>query len=116
MITAEAVIDSYQEAEDAIKLQPILTAFIEQYTEVPEGASTAALTPEGLVAYVAKYAEVITGADVSGLTPENVTAMVSAYQELANGADISLLKPADITAFIFILYGRKRGRYHRTVA
>jgi len=100
VITAEAVIDSYQEAEDAIKLQPILTAFIEQYTEVPEGASTAALTPEGLVAYVAKYAEVVTGTDVSELTPENVTAMVSAYQELANGADINLLKPADITAFI----------------
>ena len=99
-ITTQAIIDGYAEAEEIKKLQPTVDAFISAYTEIPEGADTSQLTPEGLLAYVEKYAEVTTGADVSGLTPENVTAMVSAYQELAAGADVSLLKPDEITAYI----------------
>jgi len=99
-ITTQAVIDGYTEAEGILRLEPKVTAFINEYTKIPEGATTASLTPTGLTAYVKTYAEVVTGADVSGLTPENVTAMVSAYQELATGADISLLKPAEITAYI----------------
>ena len=81
-------------------MQPQVEAFIAKYTEVPEGADKAELTPEGLIAYVSTYAEATTGVDVSGLTPENVTAMVSAYKELAAGADISTLKPGEITAYI----------------
>ena len=77
-----------------------MEAFIAKYTEVPEGADKAALTPEGLIGLVSAYAEITNGADVSGLTPENVTAMVSAYKELAAGADVSTLKPAEITAYI----------------
>jgi len=99
-ITTEAVISSYQEAENAEKLQPLVEAFINKYTEVPEGASTAMLTPHGVIAYVDAYAEATTGADVSGLTPENVTAMISAYEELSAGVDVSTLKPSDITAYI----------------
>lgn len=52
-------------------------AFIAKYTEVPEGADKAALTPEGLIGLVSAYAEITNGADVSGLTPENVTAMIA---------------------------------------
>ena len=81
-------------------MQPQVEAFIASYTEVPEGADKAELTPEGLIAYVSTYAEATNGADVSGLTPENVTAMVSAYKELAAGADVSTLKPGEITAYI----------------
>ena len=66
----------------------------------PEGASTAQLTPEGILAYVTKYAESTTGVDVSGLNPTNVTAIVSAYKELASGTDVSLLKPSEITAYV----------------
>lgn len=99
-ITTQAVIDGYEEAENAQKLQPTVEAFVSGYTEVAEGASTAQLTPAGLLAYVSKYAEVVTGADVSGLTPENITGIVSAYQELAKGADVSKLKPDEITAYI----------------
>lgn len=100
VITTQAVIDGYTEAEGILRLEPKVTAFINEYTEIPEGASTASLTPTGLLAYVSTYAEVVTGADVSGLTPEHVTAMVSAYQELAAGADTSTLKPSEITAYI----------------
>jgi hypothetical protein len=99
-ITTEAIIAGYTEAENAARVQPQVTAFISGYTEIAEGASTASLTPTGLLAYVAKYAEVVTGADMSGLTPENVTAMVSAYEELATGVDVSKLTPAEITAYI----------------
>lgn len=99
-ITTQAIIDSYAEAEATQKVQPTVEAFISSYTEVPEGASTATLTPMGIIAYVSKYAETTTGADVSGLTPENVTAVVNAYQELAAGADVSTLKPSEIVAYI----------------
>lgn len=99
-ITTDAVIAQYTEDQNTIRVQPQVDAFIAKYTEIPEGASTAALTPEGLIAYVSTYAEVTNGADVSGLTPENVTAMVSAYQELASGTDVSALKPDEITAYI----------------
>ena len=99
-ITTEAIIAGYTEAENAAQVQPQVTAFISEYTEIPEGASTAALTPTGLLAYVAKYAEVVTGADVSSLAPENVTAMVAAYKELDAGADMSTLKPDEITAYV----------------
>ena len=99
-ITTEAVIESYQEAENAAKLQPTVEAFIDKYTEVPEGASVATLTPEGVIAYVTAYAEATNGADVSGLNPTNVTAMIAAYQELASGADISALKPDQVVAYI----------------
>lgn len=100
VITTQAVIDSYTEAEGILRLEPKVSAFINEYTEIPEGASTASLTPTGLMAYVSTYAEVVTGADVSGLTPKHVTAMVSAYRELASGADTSTLTPSDITAYI----------------
>ena len=100
VITTQAVVDGYSEAEGILQLEPKVTAFINEYTEIPEGASTAALTPTGLLAYVSTYAEAVTGADVSGLTPEHVTAMVSAYQELARGADTSMLSPSEITAYV----------------
>ena len=99
-ITTDAVIAQYTEDQNTIRVQPQVDAFIAQYTEIPEGASTAELTPEGLIAYVSTYAEATNGADVSGLTPENITAMVSAYQELASGTDVSALKPDEITAYI----------------
>ena len=99
-ITTQAVIDGYSEAENIKLTQPLVTAFIEKYTEVPEGAVTSALTPEGLVAFVGSYAESVLGTDISGLTPDNITAMVKAYQELASGADVSALTPSQITAYI----------------
>jgi len=100
-ITTDAIISGYTEAENATKQQPIVDAFIAKYTEVPEGANKAALTPDGILAYVAAYAEATTGVDVSGLNPTNVTAIVSAYKELASGTDVSLLKPSEITAYVF---------------
>ena len=99
-ITTDAVIASLQENENTVRVQPVVDAFISKYTEIPEGASTAELTPEGLIAYVTTYAEATTGADVSRLTPENVTAMVSAYKEMASGTDVSALTPDEITAYI----------------
>ena len=99
-ITTDAIIAELREDENTKRVQPQVEAFIARYTEVPEGADKAELTPEGLIAYVSTYAEATNGADVSGLTPENVTAMVSAYKELAAGADISTLKPGEITAYI----------------
>ena len=99
-ITTDAIIAELREDENTKRVQPQVEAFIAKYTEVPEGADKAELTPEGIVALVSTYAEATTGADVSGLTPENVTAMVSAYKELAAGADISTLKPDEITAYI----------------
>ena len=99
-ITTAAVISQYTEDQNTIMVQPQVDAFIAKYTEIPEGASTAALTPEGLIAYVGVYAEATNGVDVSGLTPENVTAMVSAYEELASGTDVSALKPDEITGYI----------------
>lgn len=99
-ITTDAVIAQYTEDQNTIMVQPMVDACISKYTEIPEGASTAELTPDGLVAYVATFAEATSGADVSGLTPENVTAMVSAYEELAAGADVSALTPDEITAYI----------------
>ena len=99
-ITTDAIIAELREDENTKRVQPQVEAFIAKYTEVPEGADKAELTPEGLIAYVSTYAEATNGADVSGLTPENVTAMVSAYEELAAGADVSTLKPGEITAYI----------------
>ena len=99
-ITTDAIIAELREDENTKRVQPQVEAFIAKYTEVPEGADKAELTPEGIVALVSAYAEATTGADVSGLTPKNVTAMVSAYKELAAGADISTLKPDEITAYI----------------
>ena len=99
-ITTEAIITGYETAEAAARQQVLVTGFIDKYTEIPEGASTAELTPEGIIAYVSAYAEATNGADVSGLTPENVTAMVAAYEELASGADVTALKPDEITAYI----------------
>ena len=100
-ITTDAVIQSYTEAENATKQQPLVDAFVAKYTEKPEGADKTALSPEGLVAYVTKYAEATTGTDVSGLNPTNVTAIVSAYKELAEGTDVTQLKPSEITAYVF---------------
>ena len=99
-ITTEAIITGYETAETAAQQQVLVTGFIDKYTEIPEGASTAELTPEGIIAYVSAYAEATNGADVSGLTPENVTAMVAAYEELASGVDVTALKPDEITAYI----------------
>ena len=99
-ITTEAIIAGYQENEETVRIQPKVDAFISSYTEIPEGASTASLTPKGLIAYVEKYAEVTTGVDVTGLTPEIATCFVAGYQELAAGADVSLLKPDEIVAYV----------------
>lgn len=99
-ITTDAIIAELREDENTKRVQPQVEAFIAKYTEVPEGADKAELTPEGLIAYVSTYAETTNGADVSGLTPESITAMVSAYKELAAGADVSALKPGEITAYI----------------
>lgn len=99
-ITTTAVIESYSQSETALMLNPRVTAFIDKYTEIAEGASTASLTPKGLVAYVSHYAESVMGVDVSGLTPDNITAVVDAYKELAGGADVSTLTPDQITAYI----------------
>ncbi len=99
-ITTEAIIASISENEETVKVQPQVDAFIAKYTEVPEGADKATLTPTGIVAYVTSFAEATTGVDVSGLNPTNVTAMVTAYNELAEGADISTLKPGEIVAYI----------------
>ncbi len=99
-ITTDAIIASYQENEETQKIQPTVEAFVSSYTEIPEGADTASLTPLGVIAYVEKYAEVTTGADVSGLTPEIATCFVAGYQELASGTDVSLLKPSDIVAYV----------------
>ena len=107
-ITTDAIIQGYTEAENATKQQPIVEAFVSKYTEVAEGASTASLTPTGLLAYVSTYAEATTGADVSSLNPTNITAMVAAYKELASGVDVSTLKPSDITAYI-MQYLEKEG-------
>ena len=107
-ITTDVIVSGYQEDAAAQQLQPKVEAFIAKYTEVPEGADKAALTPEGLIGLVSAYAEITNGADVSGLTPENVTAMVSAYKELAAGADVSTLKPEEITAYIS-KYMEKKG-------
>ena len=100
-ITTDAVIEGYEDEEAAKALQPSVDAFIAKYTEVPEGASKAELTPEGLIGYVSAYAEATTGADVTSLTPSNVVAMVSAYKELATGVDISTLKPDQVVAYIY---------------
>ena len=100
-ITTDAIIAGYSEAENAEKQQPIVEAFVSKYTEIPEGANTAQLTPEGILAYVTKYAESTTGVDISGLNPTNVTGIVSAYKELASGTDVSQLKPSEITAYVF---------------
>ena len=107
-ITTDAVIQGYTEAENAVKQQPLVDAFVAKYTEQPEGADKSALTPAGLVAYVQTYAEATTGVDVSGLNPTNVTAMVSAYKELASGTDITQLKPSDITAYVFKYLEKKK--------
>ena len=99
-ITTDAIIAELKEDENTQRVQPQVDAFIVKYTEIPEGASTAELTPQGIIALVNAYAETTNGADVSGLTPQNVTAMVAAYEELASGVDISSLKPDEITAYI----------------
>ena len=95
-ITTEAIITGLSTGDQQVNVD----AFIASYTEVPEGASTAALTPKGLVAYVEKYAVVTGGADVSGLTPEIAECLVAGYKELASGADVSLLKPDEIVAYV----------------
>ena len=95
-ITTEAIITGLSTGDQQVNVD----AFISSYTEIPEGASTAALTPKGLVAYVEKYAEVTGGADVSGLTPEIAECLVAGYRELASGADVSLLKPDEIVAYV----------------
>lgn len=95
-ITTEAIITGLSTGNQQVNVD----AFISSYTEIPEGASTAALTPKGLIAYVEKYAEVTGGADVSGLTPEIAECLVAGYKELASGADVSLLKPDEIVAYV----------------
>ena len=95
-ITTEAIITGLSTGDQQVNVD----AFISSYTEIPEGVSTAALTPKGLIAYVEKYAEVTGGADVSGLTPEIAECLVAGYKELASGADVSLLKPDEIVAYV----------------
>ena len=95
-ITTEAIITGLSTGDQQVNVD----AFISSYTEIPEGASTAALTPKGLIAYVEKYSEVTGGADVSGLTPEIAECLVAGYKELASGADVSLLKPDEIVAYV----------------
>ena len=99
-ITTDAVIQSYTEAENAEKQQPLVDALIAKYTEQPQGADKASLSPAGLVAYVQSYAEATTGTDVSALNPTNVTALVNAYKEVSGVIDVSMLKPSQITAYV----------------
>ena len=108
VITTDAVIASYKEQEEIQKIQPTVDAFVASYTEIPEGADTASLTPAGVIAYVEKYAEVTTGADVSGLTPQIAECFVAGYKELAEGADVSLLKPSEVVAYVSS-YAEKQG-------
>ena len=44
-ITTEAIITGYETAETAARQQVLVTGFIDKYTEISEGASTAELTP-----------------------------------------------------------------------
>lgn len=99
-ITTQATIDGYELGEQAKAQQLKVDAFIQKYTEMPEGADKSALTVDGLLAYISTYAEATTGVDVSRLTPQNLTAIVSAYKELASGADVSTLTPDEIAAWI----------------
>ena len=94
-ITTEAIITGLSTGDQQVNVD----AFISSYTEIPEGASTAALTPKGLIAYVEKYAEVTGGADVSLLKPDKILAYVSSYAQ-QQGVDISALSPEGLTAFI----------------
>ena len=94
-ITTEAIITGLSAENQQVKVN----AFISAYTEIPEGASTASLTPKGLIAYVEKYAEVTGGADVSLLKPDEIVAYVSSYAQ-QQGVDISALSPEGLTAFV----------------
>ena len=99
-ITTQAIIDGYQTPEGSVMQGPSVVAFVEKYTERPEGADKSELSAEGLLAYVAVYAEKTEGADTNRLKPTQITAMVSAYKEMATGADMSTLTPSDISAYI----------------
>ena len=46
------------------------------YEEITGGASTAALTPDGITAMVAKYLQA-EGVDITALSPDQVNAIVS---------------------------------------
>ena len=50
VITTDAIIASYQENEETQKIQPTVEAFVSGYTEIPEGADVAQLTPQGVIA------------------------------------------------------------------
>lgn len=94
VITTDAIIASYQENEETQKIQPTVEAFVSGYTEIPEGADVAQLTPQGVIAYVEKYAEITTGADVSGLTPEIAAVLLPVIRSLRKARTCLSSSPA----------------------
>ncbi len=97
VITTDAVIGNYTQAEEAAVPQPIVDALVSSYKEIENGASTVQLVPSDVVAEVASYLQA-EGADISALVPDQVEAIVSAYAE-ATGCDKSALLQA-FTAYI----------------
>ncbi|MEA5068496.1 MAG: phage tail tape measure protein [Christensenellaceae bacterium] len=97
VITTDAVIGNYAQAEEAPVPQPIVDALVQSYSEIENGASTVQLSPNDVVAEVASYLEA-EGANISALKPDQVEAIVNAYAE-ATGCDKSALLQA-FTAYI----------------
>ncbi|MEA5065619.1 MAG: phage tail tape measure protein, partial [Eubacteriales bacterium] len=92
VITTDAVIGNYAQAEEAPVPQPIVDALVQSYSEIENGASTVQLSPNDVVAEVASYLEA-EGANISALKPDQVEAIVNAYAE-ATGCDKSALLQA----------------------
>lgn len=97
-ITTQAIIAGYDLSDRAKAQQLKVDAFIQKYTEVPEGADTDTPSIAMLTAYVKTFAEYNGKADVSELKPEVAAALVKAYEELNGKADVSALTPDKITA------------------
>lgn len=97
VITTDAVIGNYTQAEEAAVPQPIVDALVQSYKEIENGASTAQLSPSDVVAEVASYLKAA-NADISAIKPDQLEAIVNAYAE-ATGCDKSALLQA-FTAYI----------------
>ena len=100
-ITTNAQVTSWELGDEAQKQTATVQATVSEYVEIPEGASTAQLTPKAEWAYVEAYNDLLpdgTRADTSGLTPEAQAAIVKAYKEVTGGANTDELTPDEITA------------------
>ena len=97
VITTDAVIGNYTQAEEAVVPQPIVDALVQSYKEIENGASTAQLSPSDVVAEVASYLKAA-NADISAIKPDQLETIVNAYAE-ATGCDKSALLQA-FTAYI----------------